>query len=275
MKDKFETALLESGDLMKRGGAAIVGNIGRIIAAITVIVAALVLFTDVGFADFGTESFTSTLAVLLLASYLIYFSMADAGEQAGEESEEYRHALKKCTELSGRVGGEAIPALRDFCKSYAEEELNFRRESLLMSYGFSREEYEKYKSGKAASKKLRRAAKRADRLRAVSLTPKTLLSKERGKTKSELSNPEASRILYMLIKMLPTTLCMLLTVSVIFTAKENLTAGAVIDGIFKLSSLLVIGFKGYVSGYNYTRRTLPLWLDTKSRLLDAFLKLCN
>lgn len=272
MKDEFEISLLESGELMKRGVKALAENVGKIIAVITIMVSALVLFTDIGFTDFGTESFTSTLAVMLLASYLMYFSMSDAGEKRGEDSEEYKNAYKKYEELVSQVGGESIAELRHFCKSYSEEELRYRRDCLLTYLGYTREEYEKYKSGEECSRKARKALKRAGRLKAIPLTPKTLLSKEKSREKSELTNPEASKLPIMLTKLIPTTLCMLVTVSVMFTAKDGMTAGKIIEGIFKLSSLPVIGFKGYSAGYNYTRRTLPLWIETKARLLDAFIK---
>jgi hypothetical protein len=37
-------------------------------------------------------------------------------------------------------------------------------------------------------------------------------------------------------------------------------------------TLVIIGFRGYVSGYNYKKSDVPLWLDTRRRILDAFLK---
>ena len=66
MKDKFDLSLLDAGTLIKKGYGAVVANIGKVVATITVIVSALVLFTDISFSDFGKESFTSTLLVMLL-----------------------------------------------------------------------------------------------------------------------------------------------------------------------------------------------------------------
>ena len=272
MKDKFEVSLLESGELVKRGASALINNAGRAIAAITLIISALILFTDIGFMGFYGENFTSTLSVMLIASYLMYFSMEDAGEKLGEESEEYVTAHEKCETLVGKIGGDKISALRTFCKDYAAEELNYRRANLLMRYGYGESEYNDYLEGKPTSKNAVRIFRKADRLKPASITPKTLLSREKSREKNELVNPEKSKVLYMILKLLPTTLCMTVTVSVMLTTKEDLNAAVVIDGLFKLSALFIVGFKGYASGYNYTRRTLPLWLDTKSRLLDAFLK---
>ena len=76
----------------------------------------------------------------------------------------------------------------------------------------------------------------------------------------------------MLLKMIPTTVCTLVTVSLVLKVKSDMNAAVIIDGILKLSSLPIIGFKGYAAGYNYARGTLRLWTETKSRLLDAFLK---
>lgn len=272
MADKFEASLLEAGRTMQRGVITLAANVGKVTAIITLVVSALVLFTDIGFADFHTESFTSTLAVMLVASYLMYFSMSEAGERAGEESDEYKDSLEKCSALAKQISGDKISALREFCKSYSESELRYRRENLLNSLGYTEKEYLEAKEGGACSDAAKRAFKRAARLRAMVITPKMLLSTQSARSRSELENPEKSKLLHMLLKLVPTTVCMTVTVSVVLTAKDNLTATTVIDGIFKLSSLPVIGLRGYASGYFYSRCTLPLWLDTKSRLLDAFVK---
>lgn len=271
MKDSFEISLLESGDLMRAGAEALLANVGRVVAVITVIISALVLFTDIGFADFGAESFTSTLAVMLVASYLMYFSMSDAGESLGESSEEYKSASKKCLALSEKICGERLVDLRDFCKRYSEEELLYRRENLLFGYGYTIKDYEDYKRGSPVGKRSSKIFRKAEKMKAILITPQTLLSKGRAKTKSELQNPEKTKRLTMLLKLIPTTVCMTVTVSVILTAKDGLTLSSVMDGLFKLSSLILIGFKGYSAGYTYTKRTLSLWFDTKARLLESFL----
>ena len=274
MKDKFEISLLESGELLKRGASAIINNVGRTVAAITLVIATLVLFTDISFANFSAESFTSTMAIMLMASYLMYFSLEDSGEKLGEESDEYKKSKLACDALIDSIGGEKIHLLRKFCKEYSEEEAKYRRANLLLSRGYSTEDYESYKNGDCTSAAARRVFKRADRLKAKTLTPKDLLTKERAGTKSELQNPETAKLLRMIVKLLPTTVCTAVTVSVMLTTKDNLSLATVIDGLFKLSALLIIGFKGYASGYSYTKYTLPVWIDTKTRLLDAFIKSC-
>lgn len=272
MKDAFDTALLESGELMRRGVRAIVENVGKVVALITVAVTALVLFCDVGFADFRGERFTSTLVIMLLASYLMYFSMYDTGEEAGKRCDEFKTANARYKSLTERIEGRHLTALRAYLTSYAEEEARFRRCSVLMQYGLSLEEYEAYKNGSVKTGGEMRAFRRADRIKVVAISVSTLLVGGTKRKKSEISDPESGKILNTALKLLPMTVCSLFTVSVMLTTKEGLCAADVIEGLFKIASLVIIGLRGYFAGYNYRRLTLPVWLETKSRLLDAFLK---
>jgi hypothetical protein len=273
MKDEFENALLSSGELVKKSCKSLVSNMGRVIAILTVIVAALVLFTDVGLSSPTVSELTPTLMVMLIASYVIYFSLEDAGEHLGEDTEEYRDSKKRYNEFSRSIGGDMIPSLREFCKEYSEKELKYRRENLLLSYGYSYSEYEDYKNGiirEDITKRERRVFLYVDSLRAVELSPRVLLTPEKMSRKSELENPENSKLVKMILALIPTSICMIITVSIMLTMKDTMTAADVIEAIFKLATLLIIGLRGYVSGYNYKKHTIPLWNDTKSRLLDAF-----
>ena len=46
------------------------------------------------------------------------------------------------------------------------------------------------------------------------------------------------------------------------TAKDGLGFIEIIEGIFKLSSLLIIGLRGYLEGMTFSRYTLLAWLET-------------
>ncbi len=273
MKDKFEQNLLGSGELMRRTGNFLVSNVGKSIAVITLVVSVLVLFTDIGFTGFGTREFTSTLCVMLIGSYLMYFSLEEAGERLGEESEDYKAANEKYRSLLSEINGCDIAPLRNFCREYTEEELKYRRTNLLHYHSLSYSEWENYKNGNSASltKENIAAFKKADKLHAITITPKDLLSPERNGLKSELLNPENNKIIKLIFGLIPSTVCMTVTVSVILTAKENLGAAEIIDGILKLSALPIIGLRGYATGFNYTRYKKTEWTETKSRLLETFI----
>lgn len=272
MKDKLEISILESTASIRRILVGALWNMGRIVAILTLVISALVLFTDIGFSDFGTEGFTSTLLVMLLSSYIIYFSMEESGEKLGEQTEEYKKAIEEFSRLKNELTGEKIVALREFCRRYSLEELEYRKESFLIQNGISKDDYERYKSGDRIRWRERRVMRLAEKIRPFNLTPKILLAGGARDGQSELSNPERTKLLGLLLKLLPTTLCMLVTISVMLSAKQDLDAAGVIEGIFKLSSLPIIGFRGYAAGYSYVKDKKIFWINTKSRLLDAFLK---
>ena len=273
MKNKFEYAILDSGDLMRRAGLSLINNAGRAVTIITLFVASLITFTDLTFGGFGAKNFTVLVTVMLVASYLIYFSMEVTGEKAGEDSEEFKSALKAYSEAREKISAEKTAALREFCKEYSMAELEYRRENLLMSYGESVEDFKAFvEDGCKFSRRKTKIFKKVRRLRAIELSPKTLLSCEHSKTKSELSNPEVFKFLKLALKLIPTSLCMLLTISIIPSIKEDMTASLIIEGILKLSSLPIIAFRGYCTGYFYARRSKCLWIETKTRLISAFLK---
>ena len=92
MKDRIDISLLNGDDAVKRSLSFIANNAGRVVAVLTFIFASLIIFTDVTLCDFSLKSFGVLLLLMIIASYIIYFSMEDAGEKLGEDSEEYAKA---------------------------------------------------------------------------------------------------------------------------------------------------------------------------------------
>lgn len=257
-------------DALNGGYGYIVNNCGKIVALITAIIATLVTFTDVSLASFTGESLSTSLLVMLAASYIMYFSLEDAGERLGEDSSEFKGTLARYTRASEAVLPSDIAPLREFCYRYSLSELEYRKKSLLASYGYSEEEYEAYLRGEAVSKRAARVFKRVGRMKPAQLTPAVLLSRERVTKRSELEGPSAEKRNSTFLSLLPTTLGTFLTVSVILSTKDSLTAEAVIEGLLKLSALPIVGFKGYQSGYFFTKNKKATWLNTKTRILEEF-----
>lgn len=263
---------LELGDMMRQSYGYIIQNTGKIIAVITLVVATLVTFTDISFSELSSVAFTSSLAVMLIASYLMYFSLEDAGEKYGEESEEYKAALERYANVREKILPNSIPALREFCYRYSLDEVEYRKRAYINEHGYSLEEYEDFACGNAFPKKARRVFRRADKIKPIKLAPQTLLTHERSASRSELQNPERGKLIGMIVRLIPTTLCTFFTASVILTTKTDLTVSTVIEGILKLSTLPVIGFKGYQIGYYFAKGEKAVWIETKARLLEAFLE---
>ena len=271
MKNRFEDTLLDTGTAIRRGYSFLLENAGKTIAAITGIVVSLVTFTEVGFCDFRTASYVTNVLITLVAAYIIYFSLEDAGEKLGREGDEYKAAEDGYKEARHKLSSVNISELRAFLSRYSEEELEFRRRSYLLSFGLSKGDYEAYINGEKFDKRTTRVLKKAKKMRPVGITPRHLLNKERFEGTSELISPEKYKIPRLIAKMVPSTVCMVFTVSLMLGAKDGMTPEFIIESILKLSALPMIGLKGYAEGYRYAKCTLPIWLDTKTRLITAFL----
>ena len=271
MKDGLELGIIESDALLKKGYSFIISNIGKTVALITLFVTVLVSFTEISFSDFQNESFTSTLIMMLIASYVMYFSLEDAGENLGHKSDAYKESSAKYEALKEQVSGADISKLRDFCLDYRSRDLEYRRSNLLFSLGYTKEEYEAYLRGEDIAKKTKRALSRVRKLKSADFDVTTLLSSDR-RTRSELKSPERDRLVLSLIKLIPSTICMIFTVSVIISVKENMTVSGIIEILLKLSTLPIIGLKGYAAGYEYATVSEYDWINVKSRLLGAFIK---
>lgn len=272
MKNSETNELLELGGAIRRGYTSVIANAGKIIAVITLAMAIIVTFTDIAFSNLGGQDFTTTLAVMLASAYLMYFSLEDSGEKEGEESEEYRAAIAKYLEMREKITPSDVDSLRDFCLDYARRELKYRQLTQLVEAGYSEGDLSAYKAGKKYPGRAVRAFKKVERMKSVKLTPTMLLSRAHSGTKSELCDPAYKKILASLTSLIPSTICMVFTVSVILTAKENLTPSAIIDGIVKLCALPIIGFKGTLDGYRFSREDKSAWLETKARLLQTYLQ---
>lgn len=269
---RFDSVLLDTGGSLRKKYAALLSNMGKAVALITLAVAALVTFTDVGFGSPTTESFTSSLLLMLIASYVIYFSLEGSGERLGEESEEYILAITKYRELCERIGGELFPSLRAFIENYLKEELEYRRKMRLYSIGSSEEELSRYLGGERLPKRRARQLRRIAAMRTAQLNPSSLLSPSGRESRNELSNPEGRKLIRLIASLIPSSVCMCVTVSVVLSAKSGLDAAAVISGIMKLCSLVIIGARGYYTGYFHVKESVAAWTLAKARLLDAFLK---
>ena len=270
MKDGLDLGIISSGALVKKGYSFLIANVGKTVALITLFVTVLVSFTEISFSELRGESFTSTLIMMLIASYVMYFSLEDAGEKLGRESDGYKEARGKYESLKARVGGGDVGELRQFCLDYRNADLEYRRSNLLFSLGYTEEEYESYLRGEKADKRAKRELGRVKRMKRAELNTAMLMSSDK-RASSELYNPESRRLLHTLIKLLPSTVCMIFTVSVMISLKENLTAAGVIEVLLKLSTLPVIGLKGYAAGYEYATERERGWINIKSRLLASFL----
>ena len=50
-----------------------------------------------------------------------------------------------------------------------------------------------------------------------------------------------------------------------------MTASAILEGVFKLTALLIVGLRGYVQGYLFIGESEIPFIRAKARLLERFL----
>lgn len=269
--NEFETKILDLGDSLKPTLEGLINNLGKVIALICLAITLLVTFTDVSFAGLDMQSTLPTLMLLLVSSYIIYFSLEDAGERLGQKTAEYIAAKERFDSLRKKIGGERIGELRDFLEEYCKSELEYRRRTLLFSFGLCEADLEDYLCGKAPHGKARRRLRKIAAARPLSLTPQKLLGGVRRTEGAELEAPLSKKLSSLLIKLIPSTVCMCVTVSVILRVKPDMSLSDVLTALVKLSALPIIGFKGYSAGYAYAKGNLVSWLNARADVLESFL----
>lgn len=268
----FDDTLLESGRMIDRGFREIGENMSKAVAIITAIIAAVLTFAEIALPEVATAELTTELFVMLISSYIIYFSLEDAGEARGKRSEEYAKSSEEYKAERAKIRGEDIGALRDFCLRYTSDELEYRRRELLLCEGVTPEEYQTYKRGECRDKRIIAVSARADKLKPIRLTAQMLLEDEKlGATKA-IGSPEGAKIIKLILGLVPTTVCMLLTVSLMITAKADMTLFDIIGAFIKLMTLPIVALRGYAEGLSYTTGPLLSWIKTKTELLSAFIE---
>lgn len=247
-------------------------NIGQAVAIITAIAAVLLCFLEVALPELSYKSITVEVAVLLLASYIIYFSLLDAGEGYGRSTDVYKESEAAYMKVRAQIGSNMIDELRQYLVEYASKEAEHKRRMLLVGEAVSLEDYRRYKNGEKMPTRLRRACKKADAIRPRPINPRLLLEREERGSEARLVSPRASRPISELIKLIPMTLSTLFTVSLIITTKDGLTAATVLESLIKLSCLPIVALRGYIGGYKYATEELSAWYDKRREMLAAFLE---
>ena len=266
----LESGFISADELVHKTGASIIRNAGKIIAALTAAVAVLLTFTDVRLGSLTGNDLSGELVMMLAAAYLMYFSLEDAGERLGKQTREYGAAAEEYESIRKTVKPADTEALREFCIEYSEGELEYRKRAALANAGLTEVEMQGWLDGEGTPKKARRVFKRIAAMRATPLTPQMLLNRERTSKRGELASPERFKLCRMAVGLIPTTVGMCITVSVMLTVKNGLNAECVIEGLIKLAALPMVGFKGYSNGYSHVTERGGAWLETRTRILRIF-----
>ncbi len=268
--DGFGDTILDTGELMRRGGNAILNNMGKVIAAVVAIITVAATFTDISFGGIFTKDFTSSVLLILTSGYIIYFSLEDAGERSGEGTAEYIAARERYNAARNAISGRDVEVLRSFLREYSERELESRRRAALLQAGLGDEMLKRYRNGERLPISTALVLRRIERMRPHKLTPRMLLERQRPSGTSELEAPGIRKTVTLILKLIPSTVCTFITLSVVLSAREGLGAADVLSSLLRLSALPMLAFKGYSEGYCYTKHSASMWLETKAGILESF-----
>ncbi len=266
MENKIDTALLQDEGKY----SFITDNIGKIIAVLTAAIAVLLTFAEIALPSLITQELSLQLILMLVSSYVIYFSLEDSGERLGRGSAEYTVALLEYKTAQSELSPEDLLPLREYCTEYREAELLYRKKSALLHIGHTEAEYAAWLAGEAGDGATAAKFKKIKRMKPIELSPTSLISGD-SRCERELTDPSRTRLVILLLKLLPSTVCTLFTVSVMINARADLTVSAVIEGIIKLATLPIVALRGYSDGYNYTQTRELGWIRYKTALLRGFL----
>ncbi|MCQ2414180.1 MAG: hypothetical protein MJ082_05240 [Clostridia bacterium] len=268
---EFDGLLLSGSDFLAKSKRTVLSRVGRLIALLTLGAAAIVTFTDVWFSDFGAAQTGIDLVLYLVGAVTVFFSMEKDGETSAGNEPGYVAALKRFREQTDGITAEDLPRLREYVLSYVKAEFEHRKLCLMTGNGICEEEYAAYLAGRKCSRGVKKKCRKIKALKPSSLTANSLLSLS-ADGRSELCDPQGKRTLGLLSKLLPSLICMCLTVAVAIKIKDGMTADVILSGIFRLSALLGVGAKGYIFGYRYVSENLTAWLSAKTKLLESFAK---
>ena len=265
--------------LKKSSVGGFIGNMGIIIAAMTLLCTCVMFFTDISLASLVTTEFSLSFVILLFCSYTMYFSMADTGAKHGAENELFIKAKERYDSLRAELSESGLLFhLGSFCHEYVQNELVATQKNILLSAGISYSEFcEKYKGKdkreqkEALCRRTRSIVAKANALKPITLTPDMLLSVgAKSHSRNPLSkSPEKSRIIHSMRALIPTTVTSFFAVSVVCSVISDPSMATVTECIIKLFALVWNGCKGYTMGYDNVCTDYTAYLSNRSDILCA------
>lgn len=266
----FEETLLASGALVVSGKRAIAAHIGKVIAALALLMAGIFTFTDIGLAEILSEGFTLRLLLFALCATVLFFSLESEGERVALEGDAGRAASEGLQDALAALGSEKIGAFAAYLEAYIREELRFRQERRLLACGKSYDDLLASRGSGRLSLVDRFRFRRVRAIKPLSLSAEGMLVGGASEKSERVKDPVLSRHLRLLGGLLPSLLSLFFTVSVAVHVKE-MSAAEIAEGLLQLLALFGVGLRGCLIGYRYVHEIKLPWLSMKERLLRAFL----
>lgn len=215
-------------------------------------------------------------AVYMSCAYVLYFVEWYNGEQSGQDSEEYTNCIKTHTDRVNDIR-DRIPQISAFCKEYVETEFHEARKNILDLVGIQYSEYlEKYEGRKLPKdmpRYMRKAIRKADRVKPIKVNKDTLLSKtnlnsDRHRSMSPIYKKARITATTLGRMSVCTALCAQVGFEVLFNTNNILAS--LVSAIMKTMMLLVWCFSTKHKAYNYITKDVTEYIDFQNEVLEQF-----
>ena len=120
MEHESEHLLSTSLASLSKGRQKLAAHIGLWVAFLSLLVAALVTFTDVSLLSLSAQTLSLTVAVYAAVTVVMYLSLEEEGERVARAETAYKEAEKALSETVARVTPELYGELEAFCRRYTK-----------------------------------------------------------------------------------------------------------------------------------------------------------
>ena len=265
---------------VKKTARNIASGFPTIIAALSIVILAALVWTDITVSDLFSLRFIGEGMVLTLIFWMMYLSMNENGVRSGRKDEGYLKAKAKYLEVRDTLREDGISKLSEFCEWYIEDELVRARKNVLLRRGVSYEMFcetfvpiselllakdKEYRILKRSASEdelakvdvynslsiiKRSAVIMALKIKPIVLTPDMLLVDEHGRVSrnpiaASIAKAHAKRNAVGLGYIAATSM---MIVSVALNVAAEPTKAKVIYGLIQITSLIFTGLRGYSSG---------------------------
>lgn len=281
----LESVIFGQQKVQKALGKSLLNNAGIYVGIFIVFAVIVVVTTDIRVTSFqDMAALGLDFFLLLFCSQSMYVNCSDSGMRHGKQTQLYLDAEARFEASKSAVSdGAYYSRLYEFCQKYVFDELKAARTAVLMSRGISYKRYRKYFINKRESlidrapdlsESQKEAVKRANRMKAATLTPEMLMRRGSGYHRSMPlgMRPETKKKINFAVKFVKTFLLAFAISSIVLDVVAEPSWVLFASVCLKLLSVVLSGFGGYKFGYENIVVDTVGYLSAQADLMDQAMK---
>ncbi|MFA5562258.1 MAG: hypothetical protein WDA00_06440 [Eubacteriales bacterium] len=277
MSHEFDFLSPAPGGAGVRRQGAVRGVAYLIFAAVVLLNVAYSYLADISFDLASLLRFSTDCFVYLLSVYIVFLCVAEAGRQDGYTKGAFTEAAAAYAEIRRQVIPH-MPKLDAFCAAYVRADLAARQKECLLACGLEVEALDACRKLRRLPATLtprqKRALRRAKNIRPSRLTRERLLYEGGGAVRADPLEPPGRKMVRRSLRaLLPTTLCSVFAVQVVFAAKLDPDPRAILlQCLLRVIVLAWSALRGYAAGHQSVTEDTAQFLCRRTELLDQFLR---